>query len=622
MCGISGFVDFNKKLTRQQLLLSVNTLQHRGPDDCGDTFLETTEAFVGLSHRRLAILDLSPMAHQPMQSADGSVTILLNGEVYNFKEIRDELQAKGYHFLSGSDTEVILQAYQHFGMECISHFIGMFSIVIYDASIQKVFLIRDRPGVKPLYYYFADGYFLFASELKAFHPFPCFKKEIDAVSASLYFKYGYIKAPNSIFKNARKLQPGYFATIDLASKSLQLKQYWNVLDYYNKPAFSIDKKQALQELETLCVSAFQYRMISDVPVGIFLSGGYDSSLLAAILQNNSANKIKTFTIGFNEKQFNEANHAKKIAQYLGTDHNEHFCTAASASEVIPALPFYYDEPFGDSSAIPTVLLSRFAKQQVTVALSADGADELFAGYNRYTQLSTINKVQKIVPVSIRRTIAKMIGSVPAINTKYKKIALLLSECDSTISGDLLNAVFLETDLQNLLQPDFAYDVISEKKHTREKSGFINSLLAADFTSYLPDDILAKVDRAAMSTGLEAREPFLDHRLVEWAAQLPVDMKYNNGHKKYLLTELTHQYLPGELMKRPKMGFGIPLRSWLKGSLKALVMQTIIEENLSKQNVLDKNYVLQLKEDYYSGKINDDQQIWLILMFLLWWNEWM
>jgi asparagine synthase (glutamine-hydrolysing) len=622
MCGIAGFIDFNKQVTAHQLEAACNTLSHRGPDDAGNVVFESREATIGFGHRRLAILDLSKSGHQPMYSDDKSVVILLNGEIYNFKEIRIDLENKGHLFQSNSDTEVVLKAYQQYGTDCLRLFVGMFAIAIYDTNQQKVFLIRDRPGVKPLYYYFSDGYILFASELKAFHQFPCFKKDIDGESVSLYFTYGYIKAPNTIFKKTRKLLPGYFATIDLKSASLQLNQYWNVLDYYNKPTLVIGKEQALQELETLCVSAFQYRMISDVPVGVFLSGGYDSSLLAAVLQKNSSNKLKTFTIGFAEKQFNEANHAKKVAEYLGTDHHAHFCTDREAQEIIPALSFYYDEPFGDSSAIPTILLSRFAKQHVIVALSADGGDEIFAGYNRYSQLAAISRVQKNIPVAVRNGIAKLIKSVPDVNTKFRKIALLLSENDLAASGDLLNAIFLKTDLLKLLQTGFVHDIIAVENDSTEKLGFINTLLAADFKTYLPDDILTKVDRAAMSTGLEGREPFLDHRLVEWAAQLPVELKYKNGSKKYLLTQLTHKYLPEVIMTRPKMGFGIPLRNWLRGSLKSIVLDTINADNLSKQNILNKKYVLQLTDDYYSGKVSDDQQIWLIFIFMLWWKEWM
>ena len=622
MCGISGFIDFNKKITRQQLTSACNSLKHRGPDDSDNAFIETAKAIIGLGHRRLSILDLSPLGHQPMYSDDKSVVIIINGEIYNFTEIRIELELKGHFFKSNSDTEVVLKAYQQFGTGCLSRFIGMFSIVIYDANLQKVFLIRDRPGVKPLYYYFADGCLLFASELKAFHHFPNFKKEIEDVAVSLYFKYGYIKAPYTIFKNIHKLLPGHFATLNIKNQSLELTQYWNVLDFYNKPIIKIDEQDALDQLETLCKSAFQYRMISDVPVGVFLSGGYDSSLLAAILQKNNTSKINTFTIGFNDEALNEANHAKNIAKYLGTNHNEYYCTTNEAQEIIPSLPFFYDEPFGDSSAIPTMLLSRFAKEQVTVALSADGGDEIFAGYVRYDQLTSINKVQERLPYFVKKSAAKLLAAMPGISMRQRKVAALLTQRELLATSDLLSTHFLTTDIQQLLQTKSILDTPLNDDNSIPDYGFINTLLAADYKVYMPDDILTKVDRATMSVGLEGREPLLDHRIIEWAAQLPVDLKYRNGNKKYLLKQLTHKYLPAEIMKRPKMGFGIPFGKWLKGGLKPLLLETVNEESLSRQNVLNKKYVLILIDDYLVGKVKDDWQIWLIFMFMLWWKEWM
>lgn len=623
MCGITGFIDFNKKITPQHLTAACRVLQHRGPDDGDVAVFETPEANIGLGHRRLAILDLSPLGHQPMYSDDKSVIIILNGEIYNFNEIRIDLEEKGYHFSSNSDTEVVLKAYQQYGTDCLHKFIGMFAIAIYDSNLQKVFLIRDRPGVKPLYYYFADGCLLFASELKAFHQFPNFKKEIDDVGVSLFFKYGYIKAPYTIFKNAHKLLPGHIATLNLKDQSLKFVQYWNVLDYYKKPIVAIDEKEAIDELETLCTSAFQYRMVSDVPVGVFLSGGYDSSLLAAILQKNNNKKINTFTIGFKDEEFNEAHHAKNVAKHLGTNHHEYYCTIKEAEEIIPLLPFFYDEPFGDSSAIPTMLVSRFAREQVTVALSADGGDEIFAGYERYDQLTTINKLQKKLPYFVRKGGAKLLLSLPGINMRHRKMAALLTEDNILVTSDLISEHFLRNDLDKLIKNKSLHNQpLNEFASIPPGLGMINSLLVADYKTYLPDDILTKVDRATMSIGLEGREPFLDHRIVEWAAQLPVHLKYKNGNKKYLLKQLTYKYLPVDIMNRPKMGFGIPFGNWLKGNLKPLLLETVSEENLSKQNVLNKKYVLDLLDRYFAGKSTDDWQIWLIFIFMLWWKEWM
>ncbi len=623
MCGITGFIDFNKKITKNQLVTACDSIKHRGPDDVGTTFFETPEAFIGLGHRRLAILDLSPLGHQPMFSEDKSVVIIFNGEIYNFEEIRISLQNKGQIFKSNSDTEVILKAYQQFGLSCLQNFIGMFSIVIYDVNLQNVFLIRDRAGVKPLYYYFADDCLLFASELKALHQYNNFKKEIDEVSVSLYFKYGYIKAPHCIFKNTHKLLPGHYATLNLKDKSLKFTQYWNVLDYYSKPTIEINEQEALKQLESLCTSAFQYRMVSDVPVGVFLSGGYDSSLLTAILQKNSNNKIKTFTIGFEDASFNEAAHAKKVANYLGTAHNEYYCTTKEAQEIIPTLPHFYDEPFGDSSAIPTILVSQFAKKQVSVALSADGGDEIFAGYSRYDRMAQIYNVQKRIPSFIKNTTSKLILATPGISMKNRKLGALLASDNLLTTSDLLSANFMEDDLQKLLNispNSFACSL--NDINTIPDFGLINTLLAADYKTYLVDDILTKVDRATMSVGLEGREPFLDHRIIEWAAQLPIELKYKKGNKKYLVKQLTHQFLPKSMMDRPKMGFGIPFGKWLKGDLKPLFTETLSKNNLNKQNLLNADYVLKLKNEFLNDHTDNDWQMWLIFVFMLWWKEWM
>jgi asparagine synthase (glutamine-hydrolysing) len=623
MCGIAGFVDFNKKITQQDLVNAANTLQHRGPDDSGIAVFDSVFAGIGLGHRRLSILDLSPLGHQPMYSDDKQVIIILNGEVYNFKEIRKELEQKGHRFQSNSDTEVIIEAYRQFGIDCLQRFIGMFSFVLYDTTVQKIFLVRDRAGVKPLYYYFADGCLLFASELKAFHQFPNFKKEIDHTALSLYFKYGYIRAPYSIFNNTHKLLPGHYAELNLQNQQLQLHKYWDVLDYYEKPTININEHEAIEHLDELCTSAFQYRMISDVPVGVFLSGGYDSSLVAAILQKNSTNKIKTFTIGFKDDKYNEANHAKQVAGHLGTDHHEYYCTTKEAQDIIPALPFFYDEPLGDSSAIPTILVSRLARQQVTVALSADGGDEIFAGYNRYDQLVQIKKITGRLPSFVRIGTASLLKSLPGISQKHQKIADILASDGLVITNDILSRHFIKKELQQLLKERPINDtLLIDAGAVPQSIDFINTILGIDYKTYMVDDILTKVDRATMSVGLEGREPFLDQRIIEWAAQLPPRLKYNKGGKKYLLKQLAHQYLPEKIMNRPKMGFGIPFGNWLKGDLKELVLQTITEENLLIQGLFNQQYVLKLRDDFLSGKKNNDWQLWLIFIFQLWWKEWM
>jgi asparagine synthase (glutamine-hydrolysing) len=362
MCGITGFVDYKKKLNKDHLDDANKILRHRGPDSGDLAFFESTEANIGFGHRRLSILDVSSNGNQPMYSDDNSVVIILNGEVYNFKEIRHELTALGHSFNSDSDTEVIIKAYQQFGIEAVHKFIGMFAFAIYDLNKQIVYLLRDRAGVKPLYYFHKNDCILFASELKSIYAYPVFEKVINEKAVSLFFKYGYIRAPHTIFRHTYKLRPGNYLKIDLQSKKVEEIEYYSVIDFYNKPKLKISEEEATDEVERLFTSAFQYRMVSDVPVGVFLSGGYDSGVVSAILQKNNSSKIKTFTIGFHEEKYNEAPHAKKMAAYMGTDHHEYYCTTKEAQEILPTLADIYDEPFGDSSAIPTILVSQFARQ--------------------------------------------------------------------------------------------------------------------------------------------------------------------------------------------------------------------------------------------------------------------
>ena len=383
MCGIAGFCDFKNTLSEEVLSNMTRTLAHRGPDSEGYKVINESNFRLGLGHRRLSILDLSEKGNQPF--VRHGISIVFNGEIYNFKEIRQELTQIGYTFDSDTDTEVIIAAYKAWGMDSIKKFIGMFAYALYDQALSALFLVKDRVGVKPLYYYFDNQTFLFASELKAFHQNPAFKKEIDYDALALYLQYSYIPTPYCIFKNTHKIRPGHYLKFNLANKSFQEIKYWDVNDAYNHPKLSISFEEAVEETDRLLTSAFNYRMVADVPVGVFLSGGYDSSAVTSILQKNRTEKIKTFTIGFHEAKFNEATEAKKIAEYLATDHTEYYCTAQDAINVFHQLPSVYDEPFADNSVVPTILVSQLARKSVTVALSGDGGDEIFAGYNKFSQ---------------------------------------------------------------------------------------------------------------------------------------------------------------------------------------------------------------------------------------------
>ncbi len=625
MCGIVGFCDFNKKSNKQILIDMTDVLHHRGPDDSGYSFYENEYANIGLGHRRLSVLDLSSHGHQPMVFK--ALEIIYNGEVYNFKEIRVELENYDYTFESDSDTEVILKAYHKWGIKAIDRLNGMFSISIYDKENDKLIFVRDRTGIKPFYYYKEDNLFLFSSELKSFHEHKNFKKEIDLDSVATFLQLGYITEPKSIFKNTWKLKAGYYLELNLKTKRLEEHKYWDVIDFYNMSKLDISEDEAILKTEKLLKSAFDYRMVSDVPVGVFLSGGYDSSTVTALLQRDRAEKLKTFTIGFYEDKYNEAPHAKEVAEYLGTEHTEYYCTEQEALNIFPTICEMYDEPFGDSSAIPTTLVSKITREKVTVSLSADGGDEIFGGYGKY--LSNLEKQAKII-----KNLKTIFGA-----RNLNKIANFIQK------KGLRNDIYFERKVSQLafensielqkLIPYFSTPVLNEKlikgyKHKRVVSNFdeidrlsnsldsFDKMFAIDYKTYMADDILHKVDRATMSVSLEGREPFLDHRIIEFVSRLPSDMKIKNGNTKWLLKQITHKYIPKKIMDRPKMGFGIPIEQWLKNGLKKY-----LEEYLSEgcKTVLDGKELEKIKKQFLLGRINSTL-IWNLLIFQMWYKKWM
>jgi asparagine synthase (glutamine-hydrolysing) len=631
MCGITGFCDFNRRLNKDNLVIANNSLQHRGPDSSDVAVFETPTATIGFGHRRLSILDVSSNGSQPMYSDDKSVVIILNGEVYNFKEIRQDLIGLGYSFHSDSDTEVIIKAYQQYGINAVHKFIGMFAFAIYDIKKQQIYILRDRAGVKPLYYFHKNNCLLFASELKSIYTYPVFEKEINEKAVSLFFKYAYIRAPHTIFKNTYKLQPGHYLKIDVATKKVEDIKYYDVLDYYNKPKLKISEEEATNEVERLFTSAFQYRMVSDVPVGVFLSGGYDSTLVAGVLQKNNTQKIKTFTIGFNEAKFNEAPHAKKVAEYLGTDHHEYYCTTKEAQDIFPHLADIYDEPFGDASAIPTTLVSQFARKHVTVSLSADGGDEIFAGYQRHSHLQKINNLLHSSPkilLKMGKIFSEASFSIsPGLQHNYniQRVSQLFNISDDKQLADVYSQHNNDVELKELLPLFKEIGLYDDLSKINNENDFINTCLALDYTSYMIDDILVKVDRATMSVGLEGREPLLDNRIIEFVSQLPSQLKYNNGEKKYLLKKIAHSYIPKELLDRPKSGFSIPISEWLKNDLKHYLFEYINEEQLAKHNFIDAKKAISIRDAFLAGKAkkeNQVTQVWLLLIFQMWWNRWM
>src|SRR3989337_1864962 len=410
MCGIVGLCSLNKRTDKTVLTSMRDALTHRGPDDAGIYFDQ--ECNVGLGHRRLSVLDLSSFGHQPMSNDNGSIWITYNGEVYNYREIREELIKKGYNFKSDSDTEVVIKAYEEWGIDCVHKFIGMFALAIWDRREKKLYLLRDRVGVKPLYYYYKDGLFLFASELKALMKHPDFSKEVNYSVLSIYLRYGYIPAPFTIFQNTYKLKPGHY--LCFSNNDVRELKYWDIVDFYLQEPINTSEDEVVEELENLLIDSFKYRLVSDVPVGVFLSGGIDSSTLTALLQKNISTQLKTFSIGFYDDRFDEAKWSKKIANYLETDHTEYYLSVKEAFSIIEKLPEIYDEPFGDSSGIPTYLVSRLARQDVTVTLSADGGDELFCGYNHYRSIIYLNRLFLRIPKYIRDLIIEAIYTISPI----------------------------------------------------------------------------------------------------------------------------------------------------------------------------------------------------------------
>ena len=636
MCGIAGFIDFRKNSSLEILQKCTDILVHRGPDGSGYEFREEDGFQIGLGHRRLSIIDLSTAAGQPMWYKH--FCIIFNGEMYNYAEIREELISLGHSFQTHSDTEVILHAWEQWGAEMIGRFIGMYTFVIYDTQKQELTCFRDRAGVKPCYYYWKDGLFLFASELKSFHEHPGFDKEINRQAVYQFMQYGYIIAPLSIFEHTHKLLPGHYLTISAAKPEPVLHKYWDVFDAYNKPKLKITEPEAMEQAESLLISACKYRMVADVPVGVFLSGGYDSTAVTALLQSNQTDKLKTFTIGFHEEDHNEAIYAKKVAGHLGTDHTEYYCTTKEAQDIIPNIPFYCDEPFGDSSIIPTTLVSILARKDVTVALSADAGDETFAGYGKYPlALDFLNKIN-LFPKGVRKPAGKMLQYIPdavltkltgnqAVSIKKQRLSKLLKADSVTATGimdHLLSQVYTPEQMEGLLHGNTikATSFFDSEHHLDPTLSQLDKMLAVDYKTYMADDILTKVDRAGMTVSLEGREPLLDHRLIEMAARLPIDLKIRAGNKKYLLKQIVHKYVPKEIMDRPKMGFGVPVFDWLRKDLKELTSNYMNEEAFARHGIFKAEGVKHIISRFEQGDRNYNSLYWYLLMFQMWYSRWM
>ena len=620
MCGICGFVS-RQKISVEQLVEMNDTMYHRGPNDSGAQIYPMKDGFaVGLAQRRLSILDLSPSGHQPMHSKDGRVSLVFNGEIYNFSELKKELS--DYSFCSTCDTEVILAAYLKWGIDCVKKLNGMFAIAIFDRETQALHLVRDRIGKKPLYYWFENGNLVFASELKPIMACPGFAKRIQTGVLPRYLYQQYINGPETVFENVYKVAPG--ERITFVNGKLQKQKYWDLKEVYHQKKENQPKsfEEAKAQLKALLETAVAQRMVADVPLGTFLSGGYDSSLVTAVAQSLSREPVKTFSIGFEEKQYNEAEYAKEVAAYLGCDHTEMYIGERDMFRLIESIPKYYDEPFADSSQIPSMLVSELAGKDVTVALSGDGGDEFFCGYNVYDKVLQAQKLDKIGAV------AGAVGDVLHITDKYPfKVRVIAKNRNKEaktqfIAGNYLKAAegMVRKDKNTFLPCYYDFETKYQEKNWQERR------MLLDMETYLPEDILCKVDRASMKYSLETRCPILDTNVMEYAFSMPHEFKYGNGMKKRILKELAYDYIPREMLERKKTGFSVPLDKWLRGPLKEQVLAFAGAEFLNRQGIFDAAYVEGFLKNYMekgdggSGTgANYSRMVWAFFMFQRWYE---
>ena len=646
MCGISGFLDRSHRLGRQELeatvLRMVNTLHHRGPDGSG--VWADAAAGVALGHRRLAIVDLSPQGHQPMRSACGRYMVSFNGEIYNFRALRKELEGIGYQFRGHSDTEVMLACISEWGiLSSVKRFNGMFAFALWDRAERKLYLVRDRLGEKPLYYGWMGKTFLFGSELKALRVHPHFRGELNRDSLALYLRHQYVPAPYSIYKGIFKVQPGTMVSMDAGNcgDAPELTTYWTARAAAESGVaepFAGSAEEAICHLDELLKDAVKVRMQADVPLGAFLSGGLDSSTIVAMMQAQSERPVQTFTLGFYENAYNEADDAKAVAHHLGTAHTELYVRPEQAMAVIPRLPTLYDEPFSDSSQIPTFLISELARQDVTVSLSGDGGDELFGGYSRYFLGLKVWQTIGRVPMGLRGLAATCLTmlSPSSWETLYQKMDPLLPQrlrqrnVAGKVSrlGELLRTANQETLYLSLvshwkgpasivLNASESPTVFTDPEQWAHLPDFAQRMMLLDTVTYLPDDILVKVDRASMGVSLEARVPFLDHRVLEFAWHIPLSMKIRNGQGKWLLRQVLHRYVPDALVERPKMGFGVPLDTWLRGPLREWADTLLDEKQLRDQGYFDPDPIRKVWAEHLSGQMDWQYHLWDVLMFQAW-----
>lgn len=642
MCGIAGVLYSKPKLNEGDFVALMckmgDTLKHRGPDDHGEWV--DVEAGVGFAHRRLSIIDLSSAGHQPMASKNNRYVISFNGEIYNYREIRAELEKSGVVFTGHSDTETLLESIAHRGLDKTLDLVnGMFAFALWDKETRSLTLARDRIGKKPLYYGWSNGVFLFGSELKALRIHPAFNDEIDRAALGQFIQFAWLNGPASIYSQIKKLKPGSYLTIQSESYELNPTCYWSAVDrarHAQSNSFADSYDEAMDQLNEVIMNAVKRRMVADVELGALLSGGIDSSLVVSMMQAQSSRTIKTFSIGFHEETHNEAVYAKNVSDHLSTEHTELYVTPQDCMDVIPQLPTIYDEPFADVSQIPTYLVSKLANQQVKVVLSGDGGDELFAGYTRYFRCMEHWSKQKNIPKYFRPVLEVLMSSIAntswnlLANTStqegvagWRRAGAKLEKRARRIGSNNSSELFVSMmkrykDISDLvIHGGGSQSVLSDSKSWPEHEDSILNMMLIDTLSYLPDDILVKVDRASMATSLEARAPLLDREVAEFAWRLPYEMKINSKGGKRILKDILAKYVPAELTNRKKMGFGVPIGKWLRGSLRDWAEDLLDADKIKQQGYLDEVKVQKIWKQHLSGWRNHNDLLWSILMFQAW-----